>query len=164
MSVECVTTLWATLSKVFLCHGTQVFPIQVLKCFAHLRESIQVLCPQQPLLNISTTPLHRIWKIRYKLDSWHIIQCSLNNHLRGFSHITVGLAMFGENFVCFDAWCDCHSRKAKGKSVNGGMSVYPRRCSTRSEMCRDNCQLEEMSVRKYGKHTLIKSRASISEL
>lgn len=156
MSMERVTTLWTTLSKVFLRHGTQVFPVQVLKCFAHLWQSIQMLGPQQPLLNISATPLHRIWKIRYKLESLYVIQYCSNIHLSGISHLTLGLVMFVLSFVCFDAPVWLSFKESSRQKCERGEWVFTQggaaQLLSRSEICHDNCQLEEMSVRPVKAH------------
>lgn len=57
MSIQHVTKLWGALSEVCLRHGAQIPSRQPLEHRADLRQSVQVISPQQPLLNVQAAPL-----------------------------------------------------------------------------------------------------------
>ena len=61
VSVEHVPTLHAPLSEVLFAHGAQVLAVEVLKSLPHLRQSVQVLCPQHPLLDVPHVPVYGVF-------------------------------------------------------------------------------------------------------
>lgn len=60
MSVQDVSKLQGALPEVCLRHGAQIPAGQLLKHGADLRQSVQVLGPEEPLLNVHTAPVQGI--------------------------------------------------------------------------------------------------------
>lgn len=57
MSIEDISKLRGVLSEVGLCHGAQVLACQCLEHGADLWQPVQVLRPQEPLLNVHAAPV-----------------------------------------------------------------------------------------------------------
>ena len=57
MSIQHVSKLRGALSEVCFRYGAQIPPTQLLKHCADLRQPVQVLSPEQPLLNVHTAPV-----------------------------------------------------------------------------------------------------------
>lgn len=62
ISIQHVSKLQRALSEVCFCHGAQILPVHLLKQGADLRQPVQVLGPEQPLLNVHTAPVQRVWR------------------------------------------------------------------------------------------------------
>lgn len=56
-----VSTLRRALVKLLLAHGTQVLSCQILEGLSCVGQPVQMLSPQQPLLDIPCVPLYRVY-------------------------------------------------------------------------------------------------------
>ncbi|TNN73467.1 hypothetical protein EYF80_016257 [Liparis tanakae] len=93
VSIQHVSKLRGALPEVCFRHGAQIYPADLLEHGADLRQPVQVLGPEEPLLNVHIAPVQRHFSHHHGLDLLQAALLHLTLHLRG--GLLVGQAGLG---------------------------------------------------------------------